>query len=66
MRKSQKLKKSDNEKDIFYALGTIDDITVLYIYLKNNPENIQGYSLLEHCLHEYCLQKFSDNVQWEE
>lgn len=40
MRKSQKLKKSDNEKDIFYALGTIDDITVLYIYLKNNPENI--------------------------
>ena len=35
----------------------------MYINLKNNPENIQGYSLLEHCLDEYCLQKFSDDVE---
>ena len=64
--KVRKIKKSDDEKDIFHALTTIDDITVKFIYLKNNPENIQGYSLLEHCLEEYCLQKFLDDAEWEE
>lgn len=54
--KIRKTKKSDDDEDIFYALSTIDNITVLCIYLKNNPENIQGYDLLQHCLEEGCLQ----------
>ena len=44
------------DENIFYALSKIDNSRVFYIYLKNNPENIQGDTLLKYCLEEYCLE----------
>lgn len=40
-----------------FGFTRIDNITILYIYHKENPENIQGDNLLDYCLEEYCLQK---------